>query len=81
MMHDSAATPDVELKDHGSLFELRPITRDGELWVEDNVAADAMKWAGATVVEHRYASDILDGMLASGLTVRFKNLILTGEVA
>ena len=81
MMDSTAVEPDVEVRDHGSIYLVKPRNRQAIEWVEEHLPLDASNWGGATAVEHRYIDDIIEGMLADGLSIRFGALILTGKVA
>ena len=62
---------DVTVTDGGSIILLQPNTPEAESWIEDNIGQDngfQPYWPTATC-EHRYADDIIDGMMADGLTV------------
>lgn len=64
------STPiDVTVRDEGTLFLFRPITEAGREWIASNVQDDATWFAGALVVEHRYATDLYHGMVNDGLAV------------
>ena len=57
------------VENHGSIFLFRPLTTLAEAWIAAHVSGDAMRYAGALVVEPRYAHDLAAGMLADGLHV------------
>lgn len=65
----SVAVADVTVENHGSLMLFRPETDAGREWIDQHVDPDAMRWAGAVVVEPRYAGDLADGMVGDGLVV------------
>jgi hypothetical protein len=58
---------DVNVSNHGGIFLFRPATTRGCTWLEENT--EGTWFADALVVEHRYARDLADGMLADGLRV------------
>ena len=60
---------DVVVENHGSIFLFQPLTAAGEAWIAVHVSDDATRYAGALVVEPRYARDLAAGMLADGLRV------------
>lgn len=60
---------DFWVQNHGSLFLLIPQTVQANDWIDENIPADAQTWAGGIVVEHRYISDIVDGIRCDGLEV------------
>ncbi len=61
--------PDFILSDEGSLFLLQPLTPAAVSWVDDNISQDRMTFGSAIVVEHRYISDIVRGVISDGLVV------------
>lgn len=60
---------DFRYVDHGSLVVLQPITEAARRWVEDNIQSDAQYWCKGVVIEPRYVADIVEGLVADGLTV------------
>ena len=60
---------DFWVQNHGSLFLLIPQTEAASDWVEENLPEDAQTFGGGIVVEHRYISDIVDGIRTDGLEV------------
>ena len=60
--------PDLRLEDHGTICLLRGVTEQGREWLEEHVSFEQF-WAGAGVVEPRYACDILAGAVNDGLLV------------
>jgi hypothetical protein len=68
---ESMATPiapDFDVVDDHSLFLLQPITAGAAEWITEHIPEDAMTFGSATVVEHRYIGDILNGIRGDGLT-------------
>lgn len=62
--------PDFTVQNHGSLFILYAHSNDATQWVADHIPDDAMLWGpNGIVVEHRYISDIVDGIQNDGLEV------------
>jgi len=61
---------DLKVQNHGTIFLLVPITPAGEAWCDEHLPEDRTYWGKATVVEHRYISDIVEGAIADGLEVR-----------
>ena len=51
---------------------VRPLTRDAETWIADNVP-DAPWFHAALAVEPRYLDNLLAGMRADGLIIRGEN--------
>ena len=60
---------DVEVRNEGSIFLFCPHSPRGSEWIRDNVSDDAQWWGSMLVVEHRYALDLVQGMLNDGLKV------------
>lgn len=60
---------DFTVRDEGSIFLLTPETPEADAWVAEHLPEDAMRFGKAVVIEHRYVSDIVDGIQADGLEV------------
>jgi len=65
-----ACRADLQVYGSGSVYLLRPVSRCGASWVAEHIPSDAMRFAGAIVVEHRYIYAIVAGAIADGLRVR-----------
>jgi hypothetical protein len=65
------ARPKVDFRvvDHGTIYLLYPNTRRAKQWVKENLPPDHMKYADASVVEHRYICDIIDGIQRDELEI------------
>lgn len=63
------AVPDFTVRDEGTIFILTPNTEAGRTWADEHLPEDATRWVNGYVVEHRYISDIVDGIRIDGLTV------------
>jgi hypothetical protein len=61
--------PDVLVENHFTLILFRLLSPAAKQWVDQNVSDDAQFFGGALVVEPRYASDIIGGLIADGLEV------------
>lgn len=59
---------DVDVQDHGSIALFRPLSKAAQEWIESNVADDAQWLGGSLAVEPRFASYLIEGMVAAGLT-------------
>ena len=69
----AANTPDFELANHGSLFLLSPLNSAAKDWMAEHLPMDNPEtqfWGSAIVIEPRYVSPIVDGILADGLVLR-----------
>ena len=49
------STPDVLVRNEGTVFIFCPFTSRGKLWIEEHVQPDAQWFGSALVVEHRFA--------------------------
>jgi hypothetical protein len=63
------AKVDFQVVNHGTIHLLYPHTRRAKQWVKDNLPHDHMRYADASVVEHRCIGDIIDGIRADGLDI------------
>jgi hypothetical protein len=63
---------DFLVRDEGSIYLLTPKTPAAVEWVRANLPEDRLRWAGATVIEHRYVGDVITGIAESGLQVEIK---------
>jgi hypothetical protein len=70
MAPENATSLDVHVVNHGSLFAFELLTAEAREWVEQNVSEDAQFFAGALMVEPRYAMNLANGMMVDGLEVR-----------
>lgn len=61
---------DFTVQNEHSIFLLHPHTEAARTWIAEHIPVDAMMWGNAIVVEHRYISDIVDGIKSDGLEVR-----------
>ena len=62
-------TPDLIVRDEGTLFLFCPLTPRARAWIDEHVQADATWYGNALVVEHRYAWGLAVGMNDAGLTI------------
>lgn len=60
---------DIRIENHGSIVLLRPLTAEGEQWLNVKVAEDAQTWGKAVICEPRYVANIVEGMQGDGLEV------------
>jgi hypothetical protein len=70
------AKADFLVVNHGTLYLLYPNTPRAKQWVKENLPQDHMKYADASVVEHRYIGDILDGIQADDLGIAYSRVPL-----
>ena len=62
-------TPDVLVRDAGTLFLFCPLTPEAKEWIDEHVQSDAQWFGNALVVEHRYALGLAEGMKDEGLVL------------
>ena len=61
---------DVRVEDQGTIVLFTPESDDGSAWMDDNVYAEDWQFIGSGVaVEHRYAPDLVAGMIGDGLAL------------
>lgn len=59
---------DVRVRDAGSIVQFFLLTQKAKDWVRENVESEGWQWMGqALCVDHRYATDLINGMLEAGL--------------
>jgi hypothetical protein len=66
------ATQDFIFENHGSLCFLRPLSSSAVEWIEENISqTDSFQpyWP-VVLIEPRFVSDILSGILREGWSVR-----------
>jgi hypothetical protein len=64
-------TPDVLVRNEGTVFLFCPLTSQGKEWVSENVHSEPRQWFGdVLVVEHRFAWGLAQGMKDAGLVLR-----------
>lgn len=64
-----ASEVDFRVLFDGSVTLLWAISDDGVAWADEHLPEDRISWGGATVIEHRYVEDILNGIDSDGLVV------------
>lgn len=63
-------TPDVLVRNEGTVFVFCPLTERALAWIDENVHTEPWQWFGsALVVEHRSAWGLAVGMNDSGLVL------------
>jgi hypothetical protein len=59
---------DFSVTDHGTLVAISPLTDTAREWIDENVVSEGWQWMGGSLfVEHRYAEDLVSGMVDAGL--------------
>lgn len=61
---------DAYVEHHGNLFLVRPVSSAAFDWLRENVAEDAQHFGNALVVEPRYITDLVRGMVDAGLVLQ-----------
>ena len=65
---------DVRLEDEASAVLFQPLTPAAHAWFKTNVPTEEWQWVGGRLaVERRYADNLIDGLIAAGLTVAGKH--------
>jgi len=62
-------TPDVLVRNEGTVFLFCPLTSQGKEWIDEHVQPDALWFGSALVVEHRFAWGLAQGMKDAGLVL------------
>jgi hypothetical protein len=65
----ASATPDVLVRNEGTLFLFCPLTSQAKEWIDGYVQPDAQWFGNALVVEHRFAWGLARGMEDAGLVL------------
>ena len=60
---------DFSLTDHGSIVVLTPLNNEAREWLDRSIDDEAQWFGRGLVIEPRYVGDIVDGIIADGLTV------------
>src|SRR3989475_11655655 len=55
-------TPDVLVRNEGTVFLFCPLTSRGKQWIEEHVQPDAQWFGSALIVEHRFAWGLAQGL-------------------
>jgi hypothetical protein len=69
---NGSSPPKFDLLVHGggTVYLLRLVRQVRQRWIADHISADAVQFAGAVVIEHRYIGDIVAGATADGLGLK-----------
>lgn len=60
---------DFDVNNQGSIVLLTPMTPAAHEWVETHLPDDALTFGPSIAIEHRYAEDILEGIVQDGLSL------------
>ena len=67
--HVPSTTPDVLVRNEGTIFLFCPLTTRAKSWIVEHVQPDAQWFGGALVVEHRFLWGLAQGMKDAGLVL------------
>jgi hypothetical protein len=62
-------TPDLLVRNEGTVFLFCPLTSRAKEWIDEHVQSDAQWFGNTLVVEHRYAWGLAEGMNDEGLVL------------
>lgn len=61
---------DIRIINQGTVTGMRPLSEEAKQWMDDNVHSEGWQWLGKTLwVDHRYVDNLIDGMIAGGLSL------------
>jgi len=64
-------TPDVYIRNEGTLIGFEPVSDAAIEWFADNVSADSWQWFGNLLwVDHRLAKELAIAVVAVGLDLK-----------
>jgi hypothetical protein len=63
------SSPDVLVRNEGTLFLFCPLSSAAKEWIEEHVRPDALWFGEALVVEHRYTLGLAVGLKDAGLSL------------
>jgi hypothetical protein len=69
MKTKAETTPDVLVRNEGTVFLFCPLTPQANEWIDEHVQSDAQWFGNALVVEHRYAWGLAQVMKDEGLVL------------
>jgi hypothetical protein len=64
-----AKSPDVLVRNEGTIFIFCPLTAAAKEWIDENVQPDAQWFGNSLIVEHRFAWGLGQGMKDAGLVL------------
>jgi hypothetical protein len=62
-----AKSPDVLVRNEGTVFVFCPLTCAAKEWIDEHVQPDAQWFGNSLIVEHRFAWGLGQGMVDAGL--------------
>ena len=69
MKIEPKTTPDVLVRNEGTVFLFCPLTPRAKEWIDEHVQSDSQWFGNALVVELRYAWGLAEGMKDEGLVL------------
>jgi hypothetical protein len=69
MKIEARRTPDILVRNEGTVFLFCPLTPRAKEWIDERVQSDAQWFGNTLVVEHRYAWGLAEGMKDEGLVL------------
>jgi len=64
-------TPDVYIRNEGTLVGFEPVSEAAQDWFRLNVSADSWQWMGNLLwVDHRLAKELAIAVVAVGLDIK-----------
>jgi len=60
---------DATLVDHGSIVLLTPLSQEARDWITAYLPENTMRLGNAIAIERRYVPDIVEGLIADGITL------------
>ena len=66
---------DFDFQFEGTISVLTPKTNEAREWVASNLQGEIQYWGKGVVIEHRYVSDILNGVMEAGLVVAMNQFV------
>jgi hypothetical protein len=79
MKIEPKTTPDVLVRNEGTVFLFCPLTPRAKEWIDEQVQFDAHWFGNALVVEHRYAWGLAEGMKDEGLLLALLHAEVRGS--
>ena len=62
---------DLTVSGHGTIYLLRPRTKEGRVWIDENVAVE-QTFGSAVAIGHRYINEIVEAAVTDGLDVEVR---------
>ena len=64
------ATPDVLIRNEGTVWVFNPLTPAAKEWFDENVESESWQWLGTSlVVDHGFAMGLIQGIEDAGLAI------------